>query len=307
VFIDRSVTGSCRAEPASYGDSICRGRCGIGCSWWDEDYTWDCLDHDVCLSYSSDCGFEFENAADDWAVTVGPYCTSGRDRPQPTAFPRCGDGRVDPGEQCDDGNAVSGDGCSPSCTRVDHLVINEVDYENGVPFDQPGGDDTTEFIEVFNGTGSDVALTDLAVVLASSNTVAEYMRIPLSGTLPAGGYLVVCTRGVDPGTCAAGVPVAPGARIFNLAYVLQNLLSGDPYGVALVDLVRRQVVDALAYEGAMPVVTIDGVGPVDFGAPASVVDDSGAAALALLPDGADTDAATADFALRPITPGAPNQ
>lgn len=28
----------------------------------------------------------------------------------------CGDGVVDPGEQCDDGNTVSGDGCSSTCT-----------------------------------------------------------------------------------------------------------------------------------------------------------------------------------------------
>ncbi len=29
----------------------------------------------------------------------------------------CGDGRVDPGEQCDDRNQVAGDGCAPDCTR----------------------------------------------------------------------------------------------------------------------------------------------------------------------------------------------
>lgn len=28
---------------------------------------------------------------------------------------RCGDGSVDPGEECDDGNQVSGDGCSLIC------------------------------------------------------------------------------------------------------------------------------------------------------------------------------------------------
>lgn len=28
----------------------------------------------------------------------------------------CGNGRLDPGEQCDDGNTVSGDGCSTACT-----------------------------------------------------------------------------------------------------------------------------------------------------------------------------------------------
>lgn len=33
-----------------------------------------------------------------------------------TPHHRCGDGVVDPGEGCDDGNDVSGDGCSASCT-----------------------------------------------------------------------------------------------------------------------------------------------------------------------------------------------
>ncbi len=32
-----------------------------------------------------------------------------------TTPPTCGDGFVDPGEQCDDGNTVSGDGCSAAC------------------------------------------------------------------------------------------------------------------------------------------------------------------------------------------------
>jgi cysteine-rich repeat protein len=33
----------------------------------------------------------------------------------PTLPPRCGNGRVDAGEQCDDGNAVDGDGCTAAC------------------------------------------------------------------------------------------------------------------------------------------------------------------------------------------------
>lgn len=33
----------------------------------------------------------------------------------PASAPVCGDGKVDPGEQCDDGNAIKGDGCSPRC------------------------------------------------------------------------------------------------------------------------------------------------------------------------------------------------
>jgi len=33
--------------------------------------------------------------------------------------PRCGDGFVDGGERCDDGNTVSGDGCSATCQRIE--------------------------------------------------------------------------------------------------------------------------------------------------------------------------------------------
>ena len=48
------------------------------------------------------------------SVSVGAMCHS-------TSFPLtgsrydCGNGTVDPGEQCDDGNNVSGDGCDPFC------------------------------------------------------------------------------------------------------------------------------------------------------------------------------------------------
>jgi cysteine-rich repeat protein len=34
----------------------------------------------------------------------------------PDPYRNCGNGVIDPGEQCDDGNRVSGDGCSPSCS-----------------------------------------------------------------------------------------------------------------------------------------------------------------------------------------------
>lgn len=33
--------------------------------------------------------------------------------------PHCGDGRLDAGERCDDGNALGGDGCSPDCQRYE--------------------------------------------------------------------------------------------------------------------------------------------------------------------------------------------
>jgi cysteine-rich repeat protein len=34
-----------------------------------------------------------------------------------TVSSTCGDGKIDPGEECDDGNTMSGDGCSATCTN----------------------------------------------------------------------------------------------------------------------------------------------------------------------------------------------
>ncbi len=51
--------------------------------------------------------------------------------------PRCGDGTVDPGENCDDGNDRSGDGCSADCSIEPHAcgpqstTIGE-DFERGI-------------------------------------------------------------------------------------------------------------------------------------------------------------------------------
>lgn len=55
-----------------------------------------------------------EGAADGTACGAGMVCMSGACVP---ASGSCGDGTVDTGEQCDDGNAIAFDGCEPvSCT-----------------------------------------------------------------------------------------------------------------------------------------------------------------------------------------------
>lgn len=74
-----------------------------------------------------------------WAgvgVGLGLGCT----RPVGTVWesgsPRCGDGVLDPGEECDDGNLVSGDGCDGQC-RVDICQPSE-EVCNGVDDDCDG-------------------------------------------------------------------------------------------------------------------------------------------------------------------------
>jgi cysteine-rich repeat protein len=49
-------------------------------------------------------------------------CNGQTDEP-PGCPPRCGDGRVDPPEQCDDGNSVDGDGCDHGCVKTPPRLI----------------------------------------------------------------------------------------------------------------------------------------------------------------------------------------
>lgn len=45
-----------------------------------------------------------------------------------TILPVCGDGKLDAGEQCDDGNTISGDGCTSTCEiEVEHCVEHPED------------------------------------------------------------------------------------------------------------------------------------------------------------------------------------
>ncbi|MCA9549754.1 MAG: DUF4215 domain-containing protein [Myxococcales bacterium] len=61
------------------------------------------------------CGdgkMDFGEACDDGNDVSGDGCEADC---SVTRVPACGDGIVDPGEQCDDGNQVAGDGCEATC------------------------------------------------------------------------------------------------------------------------------------------------------------------------------------------------
>jgi large repetitive protein len=78
------------------------------------------LSGDECEADEPACGDGHVDAGeqcDDGNTTSGDGCsaTCETEAPPPPP-PCCGDGHVDAGEQCDDGNTTSGDGCSATCT-----------------------------------------------------------------------------------------------------------------------------------------------------------------------------------------------
>ncbi len=182
---------------------------------------------------------------------------------------------------------------------VDHLVINEIDY------DQPGTDEA-EFVEIYNPTANPIDLSAYALVFISPTggnpapNGNEYLRIALSGMLPAGGYAVV------------GMPAVLSAITADIEIPLGSVAiqNGSPDGVALVNPTTFEVIDALSYEGAITNTT-----PSGFPAPVSLVEgamlpttvfDDAANSLQRFPNGADTNQAANDWALRAPTPGAAN-
>ncbi len=185
---------------------------------------------------------------------------------------------------------------------VNHLVINEVDY------DQTGAD-ANSFIEIYNPTSAPIPLADFAVVYGNGNggviyptTSSRVMLSTAATELPAGGYLVIANTAVAVLGGALKIDVGTG-----------DLLQNGPDGVGLINTSTNTLVDSLFY-GTLTgtttsMMTIMGfAAAVDFiEAPAFTTGDTTSGSLGRFPNGADTNHAMADWALRTTpTPGLTN-
>ena len=103
----RDAFGNCNSGCDCYYDpftySCIAGRCGAECA-----VDADCDDQDEYTldTCNADCGCEYEQ------------------------LPYCGDGNLDDGEECDDGNNVNGDGCSAICEEEGCIEDDDCDDNN---------------------------------------------------------------------------------------------------------------------------------------------------------------------------------
>ena len=199
-----------------------------------------------------------------------------------------------PNRICIDGECSSP---CPDASSLVGLVNNEVDY------DQPSTDDR-EFIELYNGSASDVCLTNLRLVLVNGNDNQPYSTLDLSmggDILPPGGYLVVASD---------NVVVDPGALVIRFDRATNRIQNGDvgPDGVALMDVRENTLLDALSYEGELTSAEIDAaLYNLVEGTPLVLTDPGDVdASLSRTPNGRDTNNADADWQLLTPTPGAQN-
>ena len=170
-------------------------------------------------------------------------------------------------------------------SAANHLVINEVDY------DQTVNPDGLEFIEIYNPSPVALPLTDVQIILVNGSGGAAYATIPLgTGMLAAGGYLVIA---------GTNITVPNGVTKVDPGWTTDEIQNGAPDGIALIDNAAHTLIDALSYEGAMTSVNLPG-----FTGASSLVEgtattaaDTGAGALCRTPNGRDTDNAMADWLL----------
>ncbi|MGE0870509.1 MAG: thrombospondin type 3 repeat-containing protein [Kofleriaceae bacterium] len=183
-------------------------------------------------------------------------------------------------------------------TGANHLVINEVDYDQI-------GSDNAEFIEIYNPSGSAISLAGKQLLLINGSGSVIYDTITLgTGSIPSHGYLVIAGANVT--VMSPAVKLDPG-------WTSDRIQNGAPDGIALIDTTTHTLIDAISYEGAMTMVDLPG-----FPAPSSLVEgtvlpttiaDSNTTngSLCRSPTSQDTDDAAADWVIcATSTAGKPN-
>lgn len=154
---------------------------------------------------------------------------------------------------------------SPPPRPANHVVVNEVDY------DQPGTDGR-EFVELHNPTAAAVSLDGMSLVFHNGFDGKVYKTVALKGSIGPRGFAVVA--GPD-------VAVDPKAVVFRFDAATSNIQNG-PDAITL--LAGRTVVDSVAYEA-----TLNGAGEGEA-APADSDSQVGAIARTGAIDSGDNDA-----------------
>lgn len=165
----------------------------------------------------------------------------------------CGDGSVQQGEECDDGNTDDGDGCTKFCVieivppnvAPGDLVITEIMFDSDAAGDAEG-----EWIELYNATGMAIDLRGLAVVDGAASQKPHVIKAAAPVEIAANGYFVLA-RNADE-QLNGGIS---GAYGYDPGIALNN--GGDTVTLLLPDPVSPVVIDEVTYddnEGGWPAV-----------------------------------------------------
>ena len=202
--------GTCSYSPQ---DGPCDD--GLYCNGTDRCALGACSVHDAnpCVAAGGCC----EESTD----TCVPEC--------PVPLPRCGNGVLQSGEQCDDGNAAGGDGCSVTC-EIERETTDCGDAAASVTELWPPNH---QFVDV-----SIVGVTDPNGGLVSITITGITQDEPLNG--PGDGDTCPDATGVGTGTARlraerAGPPAVPGdGRVYHVSFTAGSDAGGQCSGTVTV-------------------------------------------------------------------------
>lgn len=152
----------------------------------------------------------------------------------------CGNGILDGGDECDDGNGVPGDGCSILCKKEVALVEGDLVISEFISNPKMVSDTNGEWIELYNPTQKDHILDGLEVVTGKGShiVIGDHDGTGTPLVVKAGSYVVLGASATE--TLNGGVKVD---------YVWHGLGLTNPTG-SIKLLWNGKSIDELQYDSA---------------------------------------------------------
>ncbi len=174
-------TAWCGAQTnLSSGDKGTPGQANDPCDYIDADHDGVPDDEDNCLDYGNPA------QKDDDKNSKGDVCEG--------AAPQCGNLKVDPDEQCDDGNKKTGDGCSSYCLNETPVPVGAVIITEFMANPKSVTDDKGEWIELYNTSGQDVDLNGVILSVTIKSPYYQWLSAAKPLIIKAGGYLLLANN-----------------------------------------------------------------------------------------------------------------
>jgi cysteine-rich repeat protein len=147
----------------------------------------------------------------------------------------CGDGVVDPGEDCDDGNVASGDGCSATCDvepRTGLMVSWQFKTVGGATQSCPSGFDTARVVsEPLGGGQTHIDMFTCSAMMGNPSLPPDRYRVHVEITNSSGSsvYARSVVKELDLRTAGGtyATTISTDGGYFTLAWTLRGMTTNN--------------------------------------------------------------------------------
>ena len=109
--------------------------------------------------------------------------------------PLCGNSKVDAAEECDDGNKLTGDGCSSYCLKETVIATGALVISELMANPKQVPDEQGEWFEVYNTTDKDIDLNGVVIGITVKGTFKQWVSASKPVIVKSKGYAVLGNNG----------------------------------------------------------------------------------------------------------------